>query len=190
MLQNSHSEPYSVYPNNLMMLNFPHFVHGHFQHTCAVIALWNQKHELKLINNRRAWEMVPKRGRRGHESIMPNTKVIHDNLENGNHSHTDRTVETQILTCTSYLPRKEGGSRPRVNSARTIWWRNKCRITQHLKLGNTTCIDSCTQPQATLPRKRLLASIILHLTLPSQGGQACSEIVQEQVDSIILSQIC
>ena len=40
MLQNSHLGPYSVYPNNLMMFNFPHFVHVHFQHTCAVIALW------------------------------------------------------------------------------------------------------------------------------------------------------
>ena len=112
--------------------------------------------------------MVPKRGRRGHESIMVNAKVIHDNLENGNPCHTDRTVETQILT--SYLPCKEGGSRPRVNSARTILWQNKCRITRHLKPGNTTCTDSCAQPQATLPRKRLLASIILHLTLPRQGG--------------------
>lgn len=40
ILQNSFLGSYSVYPNKILMLNFPHFVHVHFQHTCAVIALW------------------------------------------------------------------------------------------------------------------------------------------------------
>ena len=54
--------------------------------------------------------MVPKKGGWGHESSRVERVGYHDNHERQQptrHHHTDKSVETQLLT--TYLPWQEGG---------------------------------------------------------------------------------